>query len=80
MQKRWFVTYTEFERGWGQRLEHIVEVDTEEEAKKLVERNNKENNLPSVPDVYWLAQISNDLNLLYNRHYEDGRKNPVSDV
>lgn len=80
MERRWFVTYTEFERGWGQRLEHIIEVDTEEEAKRLVEKNNKENNLPVVPDTYWRAEVSNDLNLLYNRHYTDGRKNPKDEL
>ena len=47
----------ESERGWGQKVDEVIEFDTEEEADKYVETHNAKNNLDrKVPDIYWRAE------------------------
>lgn len=51
------VQLTEFERGWGQRPLDTLYFDNEEEAREYANNYNRENNNePTVPDWYVLAE------------------------
>jgi hypothetical protein len=53
------VALWEYERGWGSRLDDIVEKDTYEEAIEYIKDFNKGNTEESVPDWYMIARAHN---------------------
>ena len=53
------VALWEYERGWGSRLDDIVEKDTYEEAVEYIKDFNKDNNKQDVPDWYMIARPHN---------------------
>lgn len=52
----WKVTIIESERGWGQRVDEVVEFKTYEEAKKYQTQFNSVNDKEFVPDWYMVAR------------------------
>lgn len=53
------VTFTEYERGWGQRPAGEEYFDNEAEARQYaIDYNRKHNNLDSAPDWYIKADYS----------------------
>ncbi|AGS81115.1 hypothetical protein [Caulobacter phage Cr30] len=55
MKVKWRVSYTEYERGWGQRPDGFKDFDSYEDAYKHYKEFNAQNNLPYVPDCYSVA-------------------------
>lgn len=52
------VVMLESERGWGSRIDEVLEFDTYEEAVEYAKKyNQKYNNQKEVPDWYIVAQI-----------------------
>lgn len=51
------VEVREYERGWGSRVEDVIEFDTNAQAEAYCKEYNKDNNLPQVPDWYMVALI-----------------------
>ena len=50
------VVVIESERGWGQKIDEIVEFDSAEKAWAYHDHINNQNNLDSAPDIYWRAE------------------------
>lgn len=48
----------ESERGWGQRVDEVMEFDDRLEAEKFVAQYNAANDKPYVPDWYMFARIA----------------------
>lgn len=55
MKAKYRVTYMEFERGWGSRVDGHDDFDTFEEAQKCIDDFNAHNTAPTVPDWYMVA-------------------------
>lgn len=55
--KKTIVEVREYERGWGSRVEDVIEFDTYAKAQAYCDDYNKDNNLPTVPDWYMVATI-----------------------
>lgn len=51
------VEIIESERGWGQKVDDVLEFDTLEEAKDFIKDYNKDNNLSIIPDWYMYARF-----------------------
>lgn len=51
----WKVTIIESERGWGQRIDDVMEFKNYEDAKKYQIKFNADNNKNYVPDWYMVA-------------------------
>ena len=47
----------ESEKGWGQRVEEVLEFPTLEEAEEFCKKFNAENSEPDAPDWYMYARI-----------------------
>lgn len=52
---KWKVKFTEYERGWGQRVEYEY-YDSKESAKQAVEHCNSMNTATHAPDWYMIAE------------------------
>lgn len=51
------VQIIESERGWGMRVDEVIEFDDRLKAEKFVTEYNAANFEPNVPDWYMLARI-----------------------
>lgn len=51
------VEIIESERGWGSKIDEIVEFDTKEQADSFIKEYNSKNNLPTTPDWYMYAKL-----------------------
>jgi hypothetical protein len=56
MKKFYRVTIIESERGWGQRVDEVVEFPTLKAAKAFQFKYNEQNKETRVPDWYMYAQ------------------------
>ena len=52
------VEVIESERGWGQKVDEVLEFDTLEEANDYIKKFNSGNNLPVTPDWYMYARLA----------------------
>lgn len=56
IENMWKVVITEFERGWGQRVDETLYFDNEQEARDYARNYNTKHNPPGpVPDWYMTA-------------------------
>ncbi len=47
----------ESERGWGSRVDEVLEFDSKEEAEAYIKEFNSKNTASSVPDWYMYATL-----------------------
>jgi hypothetical protein len=73
MDMTWFTIHTEYERGWGQRVEMVNEWLDRETAEGDAHSTNRANVQFEAPDCYWSASVSNDTRWRADRHYKDCR-------
>ncbi len=52
------VNIWEYERGWGSKVEDVLEFDTLEEAQTFIKDYNSKNTLDVVPDWYMTARLA----------------------
>lgn len=65
--KKFQVAITEYERGWGSKIDEIKDFDTQELADAFIkEYNDKYNNEKVVPDWYMVASAHNYSNSTKN--------------
>jgi hypothetical protein len=51
------VTVIESERGWGSKVDEVRLYTDKAEAEAHVKRVNGQNTEPTVPDIYWRADM-----------------------
>jgi hypothetical protein len=52
-----FKVTIESERGWGAKVDEVLQFNTKDEAEQFVEKFNSQNDLDYVPDWYMYAAL-----------------------
>lgn len=56
MVAQYQVKIIESERGWGSKVDEVINFNSLKEANDFVSNYNKQNNKDYVPDIYWRAE------------------------